>query len=196
MKSKLVNGERLYYLANGSLVKRSQTPHYKDIRKKRYAETKEESCARARAWYRIPANRERARLRHKLWREENIERRNKIDLAYVNSERGYIMGLWQKIKPKSNMTREIFFKFCYDHRDKMNGWLSKYSGQQMTMQRSIGLQGAKRRIRPTNMSVDRVDNKRLYMLGNMVLCTWEENNQKGAMSIKLMRRVLEIVDSQ
>jgi len=205
MKSKIVNGERLYYLANGSLVKRSQHPYAMEQRKKRYHANKEEERANYKEWYYNPKNHEKARAKQHTWRVQNKEKKRKMDLAYVNSERGYIMGLWHGIKKVrrgvlTNLTREIFFKFCYDHKEKMGGWLSTYSGHQMTMQRSIGLEkkkdGEKRKTRPTNMSVDRLDNSKIYMLDNIVLCTWSENRQKGDMSINLMRRVLELVDNK
>ena len=45
MKSKVVNGKRLWYLANGSLVKRSQTPDHIEKRKQRYLAGKEKENA-------------------------------------------------------------------------------------------------------------------------------------------------------
>ena len=59
MKSKVVNGKRLWYLANGSLVKRSQHPNHMEKRKQRYLAGKEKENAQFKKWYADPKNRKR-----------------------------------------------------------------------------------------------------------------------------------------
>ena len=197
MKSKVVNGKRLWYLANGSLVKRSQHPNHMEKRKQRYFAGKEKENAQFKKWYADPKNRKRKLESGRLWRLRNKDRKRRTDLAYVNSEHGYLMGLWNSIKKRhTNLTKEQFFKIAFTHKEKMKGWRSGYSGEQMTMQRSIGLDGEKKRTRWTNVSVDRLDNHRLYSYDNIIFCTWKENAEKGAMPIKLMHRVLDIIEER
>ena len=197
MKSKTINGKCFVYLANGDLVPRSQHPDRIAYRRKRYLENKQKENENFRRWYQ--KNREKTLAQKKIYRINNPEKIKQKNLAYINSERGYLMGLWHGInkkqnRHKTNLTKEIFFKFCYDHKEKMGGWFSGYFNQQMTMQRSVGRVSRKRVL--SNMSIDRIDNSKQYQIGNLILCTWKENNDKGAMSIKLMRRVLEIVDNK
>ena len=196
-KSKIVDGKRLWYLANGSLVKRSQLPGRQEQRRKTYLANKEKENAQFKKWYSSPENRARKSETGRQWRIKNKERKQRMDLAYVNSERGFLMGLWNSIKKRpTNLTKKSFFKLAESHKKRMKGWRSEYSGDQMTMQRSIGLNGEKKRIRWTNVSVDRIDNHRPYSYDNIIFCTWKENNEKGAMPIKLMHRVLEIIEER
>ena len=108
------------------------------------------------------------------------------------------MGLWNGIKKHhTNLTKEQFFKLAYAHKEKMGGWRSGYNGEQMTMQRLGSLNGKKQQKPcPMNVSVDRLDNSRIYSYDNIIFCTWKENNHKGAMSIKLMRQVLDIIEER
>ena len=154
--------------------------------------------AQFKAWYYKPENRLNNGVRGKRWRAANPEKVTKVALAYANSEWGYLMGLWNGIKKHhTNLTKEQFFKLAYAHKEKMGGWRSGYNGEQMTMQRLGSLNGKKQQKPcPMNVSVDRLDNSRIYSYDNIIFCTWKENNHKGAMSIKLMRQVLNIIEER
>ena len=158
---------------------------------------------------------ERHRRKAREWKIKNKERMEKHNWNYANSEHGYLMGLWHvlnrgnrqaknpdyeyaspRLKSPTNLTRDLFFKLAYDYKEKMGGWLSGYSGKPMTMDRSLGISGPKREIHYDNVSIDRLDNEKPYTYENIIFCTWKENNEKGAMPIKLMRRVLEIIEER
>ena len=152
--------------------------------------------ARFKAWYYKPENRLNNGVRGKRWKAANPEKVTKVALAYANSEWGYLTGLWNTIKKRhTNLTKEQFFKLAYAHKEKMGGWRSGYSGKQMTMQR-FGSLNKNNKKEPMNVSVDRLDNSRIHSSDNIIFCTWEENNHKGAMSIKLMRQVLDIIEER
>ena len=103
MKSKTINGKCFVYLANGDLVPRSQHPDRIAYRRKRYLENKQKENENFRRWYQ--KNREKTLAQKKIYRINNPEKIKQKNLAYINSERGYLMGLWHGINKKQNRHR-------------------------------------------------------------------------------------------
>ena len=162
----------------------------------------------------IQEKRRRWRKSSREWKKRNADQVRRKNFTYANSEHGYLMGVWhalnrgnrqaanpdrkyaKKKTVRTNLTRDLFFKLAYDYKERMGGWISGYTGKPMTMKRAMGISGPKRHIHYDNLSVDRLDNEKPYTYENIIFCTWQENNDKGAMPIKLMRRVLEIIEER
>ena len=123
-------------------------------------------------------------------------KRNVTDLRYRESEKGYFYALWASIKyvrnvPYSIKSRDHLLELWNKHKKKY-GPHCRYTGVELTTKRSTG-EGWKK-SRPTNISIDRIDPRLPYEECNIIFCTWEFNNRKGAVTPDDCKLILKVYE--
>jgi len=122
-------------------------------------------------------------------------KRNKHDLKYVESEKGYFNNLWQSIRfrkvPNNLRGRDHILELWNKHK-KEYGPHCRYTGIELTTKRSTGEGWQK--SRPTNISIDRINPNLPYEEGNMVFCTWEFNNRKSGVTPEDCKIILKVYE--
>ena len=122
-------------------------------------------------------------------------KRNITDLRYVESDKGYINNIYQGIrfrKVTNNLKSRDHLLELYNEHKKVYGPHCRYTGVKLTTERSTG-EGWKP-SRPTNLSIDRIDPRLPYEEGNIVFCSWEFNNTKGAVSPEDCKKILKVYE--
>jgi hypothetical protein len=191
----MTNLNREYYLKNREEILIQ--------RKKYYLDNKEETIRKQKE-YNLK-NREKINKRQRIYavgyREDNKEILLIRQNIYYNTERGFMMKLWNSIKKSSKKHNRINeFK---DFNEFYNHWLeqkSKYgmkcpaTGVEMT--NTIGKnkpgEGEFKRIM-TNISTDRILSTEGYSPQNLIFTTWAYNSAKCNITPKMARAFLNIV---
>ena len=146
------------------------------------------------------------RLKSKIWREENLERKTISDYKYNNTERGYISNLFNGIKKRGKrlgkvkksseckITKKEFIEEWLFHKQRF-GMNCRYTGLPMThiSNRGHGVQSYKIK---SNISVDRIDNTLPYQVNNIAFCVGEFNDRKGSVEIEDCKRILKVYEER
>ena len=135
-------------------------------------------------------------------RNENTKKYNKTrdrrkeNLAYRQSERGYLMQKWNSVK-KSNKKCMIksFDEFleCWEKQKEEYGEYCPYYPH-IKLTRILG-KGKKGRI-DTNLSVDRLANSLPYTKDNIMFVSWRANDEKGDISPYLAEKIVDLLYSK
>ena len=147
------------------------------------------------------------RIRVKLWTTNNKERKTEVNHNYNNTEKGFLGNLFNSIRKRDklygtkrkkltevNLTKEELFQEWLLHKERF-GMNCRYTGIPMTHISRSGTGRQKNRIL-TNISVDRIDNNLPYQVNNIVFCTGEFNDRKGAVLIEDCRRILQVYEER
>lgn len=97
-----------------------------------------------------------AKYRNNAYNKKNIDNKREFN---ITSE--YLLNIWEKQKGK-----------CY------------YSGRNLQYNKIKEDLPDDKRIHPERVSIDRIDSKKGYIEGNVVLCCWTANNIKQDLSIE------------
>ena len=131
----------------------------------------------------------------------------KGDNRYFSTERGYFTELFNSLRQRCDKTKykrigrkihvleiedrhsliELWHKQC----QALGGPYCIFTGEEMTMKKNRG-EGRNNGTTPTNVSVDRLDASKPYSEANIVFCTWEFNQRKGAITIDDCYKILDI----
>ena len=188
-------GKRPFYLVNGEWITRGNVPEVKAKKKKWRTDpvnhAKEVKCMKDRYWN----NLEQEKLRSNTWKRSNKEKVKKISVAYLNSERGYFMDMWNGVKKSKhghNFKNFNDFYQCWLDQKAISGMICPATGVEMTMTRGKNnYPGAKKTN--TNISRDRILCTRGYSKQNLIFTTWKYNNSKNNLSPKGAKAFLRIV---
>ena len=146
------------------------------------------------------------RLRNKIWRKENLEKKINSDYRYSNSERGYICNLFNGIKKRSKrygkikksseckITKKEFIEEWLLHKQRF-GINCRYTGIPLTHISNRGKGVQKHKIK-TNISVDRIDNTLPYQVNNIAFCCHAFNDRKGSVEIDDCKRILKVYEER
>jgi len=184
---------RKYYLENREEILIQRKKYYQDNRERKireskeyYSENKEKIC-------------KRQRIYAVKYREDNKEilviRRNK----YLNTEKGFMVRLWNSIKTSSRKYNRINEFKNFDEFN--NHWLEQKArygmkcpatGVEMTTTSGANKPGEHKRIM-TNISTDRILSTGDYSPENLIFTTWEYNTAKCNITPDMARAFLRIV---
>ena len=148
---------------------------------------------------------------------KNKEDGRKQNIAYLNTESGFMIVKWNDIKKRINkkntmkknngdhknsagsrkcarlehtLTKEQFFRAWEEHKLKY-GWNCYYTGKPMKIGRKLAVKGAKKRhsTPPDLLSIDRFDTDVGYTEDNIVFCRWDANDVKGSITIDMCKTI-------
>jgi len=170
-------------------------------RKKHYQDNREYALLKHKEYY--LKNREKIIKRQKIYtvgyRKDNKEIISIKMNTYYNTERGFIMKLWNSIKTSSRNHNRIneFKNFDEFH----NHWLEQKArygmkcpatGVEMTTTMGINKPGENKKI-ITNISTDRILSTEGYSPQNLIFTTWAYNCAKCNITPEMARGFLKIV---
>ena len=173
-------------------------------RKKHYQDNREETLKRQKE-YNLK-NREKINKRQRIYsvkyREDNREILLVKQNIYFNTERGFMISLWNSIKRSSKKHKRInkFKNFDEFH----NHWLEQKArygmkcpatGVEMTTIKGANKPGEFKRIM-TNISTDRILSTGGYSLENLIFTTWKYNNAKNNITPNMAKAFLRIVEER
>jgi hypothetical protein len=137
---------------------------------------------------------------------KNKEHYEQVRYKYTNSEDGFLK---QKIsyiftpstikeKGTPNATKEDFYKYFYDYVEKngRNCFYCKEPWTYTTKKVNFGSGVHKKQTKRQNLknlSLDRLDSSKPYNLDNVIFCCAKCNFSKNEVSIKLIKRLYEII---
>jgi hypothetical protein len=145
-------------------------------------------------------------IRTKNWVEKNKEKKIKLNYEYNNTEKGFLTNLFNSIKKRNkfyrdrkkltkvNLIKKEFFEEWLLHKQRF-GMKCRYTGIIMTHISRSGTGRQKNRI-GTNISVDRIDNNLPYQVNNIVFCTGDFNDRKGAVLIEDCKKILKVYEER
>jgi hypothetical protein len=183
-----------YYLKNREQILIKRKKYYLDNREKTLAKCKEYNLK----------NREKINKKAKIYgvqyRKDNKEIISIKINTYYNTERGFIMKLWNSIKTSSrNYNRINEFK---DFDEFHNYWLKQKArygmkcpatGVEMTTIIGMSKPEEKRQRVLTNISTDRILSTGGYSPQNLIFTTWAYNCAKCNITPEMARGFLKIV---
>jgi hypothetical protein len=190
----MTNVNREYYLKNREEILIQRKKYYLDNREETVKKQKEYNLK----------NREKINKRQRIYavgyREDNKEILLIRQNIYYNTERGFMMKLWNSIKKSSKKHNRINefkdFDEFYNHWLKQKatyGMRCPATGVEMT--HTIGTNkssvGNKRIM--TNISTDRILSTKNYSPQNLIFTTWAYNCAKCNITPEMARAFLRIV---
>jgi hypothetical protein len=190
----MTNVNREYYLKNREEILIQRKKYYLDNREETIKKQKEYNLK----------NREKINKRQRIYavgyREDNKEILLIRQNIYYNTERGFMMKLWNSIKKSSKKHNRINefkdFDEFYNHWLKQKatyGMRCPATGVEMT--HTIGTNkssvGNKRIM--TNISTDRILSTENYSPKNLIFTTWAYNCAKCNITPEMARAFLRIV---
>ena len=170
-------------------------------RKKHYQDNREYALLRQKEYY--LKNREKIIKKQKIYsvgyRKDNKEILLIKQNIYYNTERGFMVKLWNSIKrssKKHERTNEFknfdeFYNQWLKQKDRY-GMKCPATGVEMTHTIGTNKPGENKRIM-TNISPDRILSTGGYSLQNLIFTTWEYNNAKCNITPEMATGFLKIV---
>jgi hypothetical protein len=173
-------------------------------RKKHYQDNREETLKRQKE-YNLK-NREKINKRQRIYsvkyREDNREILLVKQNIYFNTERGFMISLWNSIKKSSKKHKRInkFKDFDEFH----NHWLEQKArygmkcpatGVEMTTIKGVNKPGEYKTIK-TNISTDRILSTGGYSPENLIFTTWEYNSAKCNITPEMAKAFLKMVEER
>ena len=170
-------------------------------RKKHYQDNREYALLKHKEYY--LKNREKIIKKQKIYsvryRKDNKEIIVIKQNIYYNTERGFMMKLWNSIKKSSKARNRIneFKNFDEFH----NHWLEQKArygmkcpatGVEMTTTMGINKPGENKKI-ITNISTDRILSTEGYSPQNLIFTTWAYNRAKCSITPEMATGFLKIV---
>jgi hypothetical protein len=189
----MTNVNREYYLKNREEISIKRKKYYLDNREKTIRKQKEYNSK----------NREKISKQQKIYsvkyREDNKEVIFIKQKIYANTERGFMVKLWNSIKKSSKKHNKIN-KFK-DFNEFYNHWLKQKArygmkcpatGVEMTHTTGVNKPGENKRIM-TNISTDRILSTGNYSPQNLIFTTWAYNSAKCNITPEMAKAFLRIV---
>ena len=129
------------------------------------------------------------------WKKNN---RNKIRIStntYNQSERGYLVNLFNSMKKSRNWVESEFpdkesFLQHWEEQKAISGWICPATGETMTTTMLTKENNFAKN--PTNISKDRILCFKPYTKKNLMFTTWRYNNAKNATTPKMAKAILRI----
>ena len=142
----------------------------------------------------------------KKWRLKNGKMLSKIKHKYLNSEKGFVnkcissMFTPSKIKQRGFVPKSTKKEILNCFNQYINKWgrVCFYCFEPWTYKRKRHNIGQGRSFRKytqnmKNFSIDRLDNNKTYSIGNIIFCCTNCNSSKNRISIKLIKRLNEVI---
>ncbi len=175
------------------------------VKRKKYYQDNREKTLKRQKEYNLK-NREKINKRQRIYsvtyREDNKEILLVKQNIYYNTERGFMVKLWNSIKKSSKKHKRIN-KFK-DFDEFYNHWLEQKArygmkcpatGVEMTTTVGVNKPGEHKRIM-TNISTDRILSTEGYSPENLIFTTWKYNNAKNNITPNMAKAFLRIVEER
>ena len=172
------------------------------VKRKKYYQDNREKTLKRQKEYNLK-NREKINKRQRIYAVQYRKDNRQIILArqkiYYNTERGFMISLWNAIKTSSRKHKRIN-KFK-DFDEFYNHWLEQKSrygmkcpatGVEMTIIRGESKPGEHKTVM-TNISTDRILSTGDYSPENLIFTTWEYNMAKNNITPNMAKAFLTIV---
>ena len=172
------------------------------VKRKKYYQDNREEMIKKQKEYNLK-NREKINKRQRIYavqyRKDNREKIQARQNIYYNTERGFMIALWNSIKKSSRKHKRIN-KFK-DFDEFYNHWLEQKSrygmkcpatGVEMTTIRGENKPGEYKTVM-TNISTDRILSTKGYSPENLIFTTWKYNCAKSNITPKMAQAFLTIV---
>ena len=142
--------------------------------------------------------------------KQTCEKKLETRFKYRNSEVGYLIvkisilfspsAIKRDYDKKPNCTKEEIYKLFYEH-IKLHGRNCYYCGEPWTYiakkhafeVKKYSRKGENRKMYLKNLSLDRLDSNKTYSVDNIIFCCVECNLSKKDISIKLIKRLYDII---
>ena len=183
-----------YYLKNKQEILIKRKKHYQDNREYTLSKQKEYNLK----------NREKINKRQKIYsvgyREDNREILLIKTKIYYNTERGFLMKLWNSVKRSSKKHNRINeFKNFDEFYNQWLGQKARYgmkcpaTGVEMTHTINVNKPTVRNKRIMTNISTDRILSTEGYSPKNLIFTTWAYNCAKSNISPREAKAFLRIV---
>ncbi len=172
------------------------------VKRKKYYQDNREKTLKRQKEYNLK-NREKINKRQRIYsvkyRKDNREILLVKQNIYYNTERGFMIALWNSIKKSSRKHKRIN-KFK-DFNEFHNHWLEQKSrygmkcpatGVEMTIIRGESKPGEHKTVM-TNISTDRILSTGDYSPENLIFTTWKYNRAKNNITPNMAKAFLTIV---
>jgi len=143
---------------------------------------------------------------HKEWSFKNSERIGELKYKYRNSENGFLTMLIASLYTPSKIKRRgliptsskeqikhFFWEYVKKHGRICYYCLEPWTYLSKKYKPGYGRTFGKQKHNLKNLSMDRFDNSKTYSVDNIVFCCSECNISKNSLSIKLIKRLNEII---
>jgi len=139
--------------------------------------------------------------------------KEKLDEQWLRTEPGFFSDMWNTMKKRCSPEymkkhspnrkiqinndikgRDHLLKMWEKQKKLLGGPYCIYTGVKLTTvrHRGKGFTGYTK----TNISLDRLDPNLSYQEDNIVFCSWEFNNKKGAVSPKDCKKILKVYEER
>ena len=172
------------------------------VKRKKYYQDNREEILKRRKEYNLK-NREKINKRQRIYsvkyRKDNRETLLVKQNIYTNTERGFMVKLWNSIK-RSSKKKKLINKFK-DFDEFHNHWLEQKSrygmkcpatGVEMTTTVGVNKPGEHKTVM-TNISSDRILSTGDYSPENLIFTTWKYNMAKNNITPNMAQAFLTIV---
>ena len=145
----------------------------------------------------------------KKWTLKNSERLVEVKYKYRNSEKGFLTAAISSIFSPSKIKQRGYKPECskeeikkyFNEYVKQHGRNCYYCKEPWTYIRKKYRPGYGRSYEKTiqnakNFSLDRFDNSKTYSIDNIIFCCTECNSSKNKISIKMIKRLYEIINER
>jgi hypothetical protein len=129
------------------------------------------------------------------WKRNNREKKTIARKIYDESERGYLVNLFNSMKksrhyvPSEFPDKESFLQH-WEEQKAISGWICPATGETMTTTMLTKENNFAKN--PTNISKDRILCFKPYTKKNLMFTTWRYNNAKNATTPKMAKAILRI----
>ena len=143
---------------------------------------------------------------YKKWELKNSIRIGEVKYKYRNSEMGFLTALISSLFTPSRLKERGYVPECtkeeiknhYNEHIKKYGKNCFYCFEPWTHIRKKYIPGCGKNYKTfiqnsKNLSIDRLDNSKTYSIDNIVFCCTDCNSSKNRISIKLIKRLNEVI---
>ena len=195
----------LYELTPDNWVKRGSLPEVKEYKARWHNKNEIRDKERWQHYYWSDPERRKKMLARKRDLKKAMRRKGiKPEMKYINSERGYMKGLWNSAKTRCKKTGTLFDLTWEEfwslwHEQKLNyGMMCPYTKIEMTFIRGLN-NGTKtksfKRV-PTNVSIDQIWPGKGYTPHNVLFCTVKANFAKKSITPDMCQAVVDIYNER
>ena len=195
----------LYELTPDNWVKRGSLPEVKEYKARWHNKNEIKDKERWQHYYWSDPERRKKMLAKKRDLKKAMRRKGiKPEMGYINSEKGYMRGLWNSAKTRCRKTGTLFDLTWEEfwslwHEQKLNyGMMCPYTKVEMTFIRGLN-NGTKtksfKRV-PTNVSIDQIWPGKGYTPHNVLFCTVKANFAKKSITPDMCQAVVDIYNER
>ena len=204
-KRKKVGNCLLYELSPDNWVTRGSLPEIKAYKALWNSKNEIHNKARWQHYYWSDSEKRKERLAKIRDKKRAMRRKGiKPEMNYINSERGYMKGLWSTAQNRCRKTGTLFdlpwdtFWSLWQEQKLTHGMLCPYTKVEMTFIRGLnnGTKSKSFKRVPTNVSIDQIWPGKGYTSHNVLFCTVKANFAKKSITPDMCQAVVDIYNER